>query len=736
MDRIRRRIYKQLERSRSEDGEFDIERFVDAVEDTYRYLEREQESTQNALETLSDELLAANTQIKEQHTSLINELASILSLGTEESFLESLLQVTNNILPLDGIVLSKSTTEQEFIPIHVLWGGSFLPLEDHNHVNVHIQTTSPNDSDQVWTEEVKEGEITFPPLLHFRPDIHGKAGILLRGSDGETLGLLEVYSTVPFSDHQRIRSVLQIIGSRIANEFELLLQQEELNSTYVALDALFEHLPVAIISRHPETQRILQVNNEFERLFGIAKSETIGLTFSEIFPAEFSELQIVSDQKVFNDRRALSEEIQIMTKSGRRHLRITKFLITDANDKPAQLVLVIQDIHDIIIAQRRAEEASKAKSNFVANMSHEIRTPMNGIMGMLDLVLDTELSTEQRDFISHSQSCAQSLLRVINDILDFSRIEAKRLEIIQDPFSLPLLLSQVERSLGVIAESRSLQFFTCCPTDFPRHLVGDVERIRQVLVNLLGNAMKFTAENGVILLQVIEEKRSPTSITFTIAVSDTGLGMNSKQSRHIFRAFEQVDAGVTRQHGGVGLGLTISKQLAQLMKGNLDFQTKEGIGSCFYFTVTLPIADGAEIERIRSQRIERKDIIWETDKTSPLEILVAEDNVVNQLLIKRLLELEGFLPTLVCNGQEAIEAVREHEFDLVLMDIQMPLVDGVDATQAIRKLPNGENIPIIALTANVMKGDKERYIAAGMNDHVGKPISRGELFRIMRVFLE
>jgi signal transduction histidine kinase/CheY-like chemotaxis protein len=373
-------------------------------------------------------------------------------------------------------------------------------------------------------------------------------------------------------------------------------------------------------------------------------------------------------------------------------------------------------------AERALVEASRHKSEFLANMSHEIRTPMNGIIGMTELALEHPLDPRVREYLQIVGSSAHALLHVINDILDFAKIEAGALDLVPTDFDLRNLLNDLVTLLGPQAREKGLVARCDVAPDIPARLVGDPVRLRQVLTNLVGNALKFT-DQGTVRIDVTRVDSSGTSrqAGLRFAVIDTGIGIAESDRARIFDAFTQVDGSATRRFGGTGLGLAISSQLVQLMGGRLDVESAVGRGSSFSFVVSFGIAEApaAALPLPPSARAAR-----------PLAVLVAEDNPVNQLLVRRLLEKAGHAVTVVETGVGAIEAVAHARFDAVLMDVQMPGINGFDATSHIRATERDgrRRLPIIALTAHAMQGDRERCLAAGMDGYVSKPIRPEVLF--------
>lgn len=414
---------------------------------------------------------------------------------------------------------------------------------------------------------------------------------------------------------------------------------------------------------------------------------------------------------------------------------VGKVVAWDENGLPVRMIGVHIDIQAHKVSEAAltkatdaALAASKAKSEFLANMSHEIRTPMNGVLGMLELLLDTPQTEEQQDLAKTAHQSAESLLAIINDILDFSKIEAGKIELRPKQFSLRGFLKELEKLHDIRAQQKGITLVANIEPTIPDELVADETRLRQVLINLISNALKFTPEGGAIVLNVDKDSEGEDGLKLLFHVTDTGIGIPAGAQQRIFESFEQADSSTTREYGGTGLGLAISARLVALMGGEIGLRSQEGKGSVFYFSGRFGLATSrpaAAHEQKRSQRSEGSATLQK------LKVLVAEDNAVNQKLVKRILENAGHEVVLANDGQEAVKLFGSTPFDLVLMDIQMPVMGGEEAAARIRATGGGYAVPIIAVTANAITGDRERYLQAGLDGYVAKPISRDELFSVI-----
>lgn len=383
-----------------------------------------------------------------------------------------------------------------------------------------------------------------------------------------------------------------------------------------------------------------------------------------------------------------------------------------------------QAISQLISAREEAEQANRAKSDFLAMMSHELRTPMNGVLGMPQLLETTEQTREQAEYTALATESTEHLLKVINDILDFSRIERGALELECIPFNLLELVQGSALVFQHSAQQRGLALELQIQAGLENiEVCGDPTRIRQILVNLLGNALKFT-EEGAIHLSLEWQALDHDVLWLTCAVHDSGIGISPERLEHMFDAFQQADSSISRRYGGTGLGLAIARTLAERMGGTLQAESKEGSGSTFTLEIPLPF---------QQSPAHRQQAAGDAAPVAAgQEILLVEDNPVNQTVIEAMLRSLGYRVTLVADGIQAVRSAERQRYDAILMDCRLPVLDGYSATREIRAQENGRQVPIIALTANALQGDRENCLQAGMNDYLAKPFKRAELQRILQ----
>jgi signal transduction histidine kinase/FixJ family two-component response regulator len=416
----------------------------------------------------------------------------------------------------------------------------------------------------------------------------------------------------------------------------------------------------------------------------------------------------------------------------RERRRLERAVLDRTKDLELQKDVVQRQKGAIEELLRQSEEISRLKSEFLANMSHEIRTPMNGVIGMTQLMLGTSLDREQTEYITTVRDSAEALLVVINDILDFSKIEAGKMELVYDSFLVRECVTDALQVFVWKAREKGIGLTQDIAPEVPEMVMGDSDRLRQVLLNLVANAMKFTEQGKISLTVTALERANPETWCLQFSVRDTGSGIPLDRQEAIFEAFEQADGSSTRRTGGTGLGLAICSKLVRLMHGRIGVVSAPGQGSTFSFSIQLGVDNGKHLESARKDLSGRSHEIAVPQAAEPLRILLAEDNVVNQLVARRLIEKMGHSLVVVEDGRQAVKAALEGKFDLVFMDVQMPEMDGFEAVATIRKAeserlcPAGQERPhlqVIAMTAHAMSGDRDQCLRAGMDDYISKPIS-------------
>ncbi|MEI7990185.1 MAG: histidine kinase N-terminal 7TM domain-containing protein [Chloroflexota bacterium] len=486
------------------------------------------------------------------------------------------------------------------------------------------------------------------------------------------------------------------------------------------------------------------------------EAQALGKTAAEIYDTELAaDFMAVDDLVLKNDQPVINTEEGLIDSSGKqRWFLSSKMPLHNEDGDVIGLVGIGHDITERKQAEEelrrinselalqtelakemaeKAEKATLAKSSFLANMSHEIRTPMNGVIGITGLLLDTNLDNEQQRYAEMIRSSGESLLELINDILDFSKIEAGKLEIETLDFDLRRLLDDFAAMMVIRTRQKGLELLCAAEPDVPSLLQGDPGRLRQILTNLLGNAIKFT-EHGEVSVRVTKLKETQEEVTLRFAVRDTGIGIPPAKLGLLFNKFTQVDSSTTRNYGGTGLGLAISKQLAELMGGEIGVESEEGKGSEFWFTVCLKVLNERRAITPRKTDTEITALAFDSKK----RILLVEDNLINQKVALGILKKLGLPADAAGNGLEALRALESQPYDLVLMDMHMPQMDGLEATQHIRAPQSkvlDHEIPIIAMTASAMQEDRQRCLQAGMNDFITKPVQSQVLAQVLARWL-
>ncbi|MGC8660143.1 MAG: response regulator, partial [Desulfomonilaceae bacterium] len=510
--------------------------------------------------------------------------------------------------------------------------------------------------------------------------------------------------------------------------------QEETARTRGLFHSIIENLPTGVFVKEAERLSFKIWNKSCEELYGFTADKMLGKTARDIFSADEAASFEAQDRYVLNTGRRIEiREQQVTTpEKGVRILRSKKVPIMDQDGKPTHVVGISEDITELknaenglVSALEAAEQASRAKSSFLANMSHEIRTPMNGIIGMTELTLNTDLTSEQREYLEAVKISGESLLRLINDILDFSKIEAGKFELVNIEFSLRDSIAQAMTAVSLAAHSKDLELVYHIPPQIPDILVGDPGRLNQVLINLLGNGIKFT-HTGEIALDVQSESETEDRVSLHFVVRDTGIGVPPEKRDKIFNAFEQADGSTTRKYGGTGLGLAISAQLVQMMNGRIWLESELGRGSTFHFTARFGLSSGPL----------RRDNPMDLSEFKGLRVLIVDDNAMNRFVLKEILTYWGMAPVTVESASEALETMQDSlrvgkPFSLVILDYLMPDVDGFELAERINEDPNLSGVTMIMLTSAGQRGDASRCLKLGIKGYCLKPVKQSDLFEII-----
>lgn len=556
-----------------------------------------------------------------------------------------------------------------------------------------------------------------------------------RPSDNKIIWVRAISTVIRNSQNHitHVHGVLQDVTERKNAELELAQQHKESLRFRTALDAVSDSIYLIDV----EKMKFIDANRTGWACLGYEREELLQLGPHDIKPDYTKEsLKETAFKLLENSNNQVPEfETTHQRKDGTSFPIKTQFHIVETEGYQV-VVCVSRDQTEHLLVQaellrskEEAEAANRAKSEFLANMSHEIRTPMNAIMGMSDLALQTDLDELQHSYIDTVYRSAESLLGIINDILDFSKIEADQLDLEVTNFDLRDIFNDLEGLFKLSSEESGVALLFDIPDELPTALKGDPLRLRQILVNLGSNAIKFT-EKGTITFSIHKQDKVDDSVTLRFSVKDTGIGMTNEQQENLFQAFSQADNSTTRKYGGTGLGLSICKRLVEMMEGEIWVESTPEQGSIFHFTTTFLLQQPEDIAS-QDKPKENKDINVALDHLRGAKILLVEDNEFNQMVALHVLRDNELIPTLATNGQEAIEILEAEDFDGVLMDCQMPVMDGYEATHEIRRQEKYQGLPILAMTANAMVGDREKVLEAGMNDHIPKPFNKDDLFLTM-----
>lgn len=537
-----------------------------------------------------------------------------------------------------------------------------------------------------------------------------------------------------FTDYDEDREILErslaISSTEMRDLYNTLRESSEtlIRGERDKLRALMNNVAEGIITFGREGL-IDTCNAATARTFGYDLDEMQGMRVSELladaalpFNADFIEAELE-----LTGRRKDGSHFPLTFAASTVELEEQRLYIAVVRDFTAR-----KEFEEMLRAHReQAISANKAKSAFLANMSHEIRTPLNGVLGLTSVMMETPLNEEQIHILETIRASGDALLTILNDILDFSKVEAGKIELDENPLCLQETLQAAIELMTAKAKEKGLELRVNIDPNVPAWVCGDAIRIRQIVVNLLSNAVKFT-ERGFITLRVRPDRANPNALEF--CVYDTGIGFEPNQAESLFQSFNQADASVTRKYGGTGLGLAICKQLAELMGGRIWAQSRLGVGSAFHFVIQAP---AAEAPLSAADDNETDSSLRDRVVGSDAKVLLVEDNSVNQMVALKMLERLGYKADVAENGLQAVAAAQRKQYDLLLMDVQMPEMDGVTATSRIRTLcSDGDQPYIIAMTANALVEDRKKYLAAGMDDYLSKPVRLSELRASMERYIQ
>ena len=546
-----------------------------------------------------------------------------------------------------------------------------------------------------------------------------------------TLSIVEVVILI-------VSIIFGALLTHLAMKRSYTIQETAINSSN-KYRKLFSNLPIGFAQAEMKNTygdinyKIVEFNQKFCEYFDLQPEDFLGINLKqgdkEIMLNIHNWFEAYSNALVKNGELLNVEIIMENTDKVFSTMMYTddmnriNMILTDITEQKETQTRLSQAMED-------ANAAYRTQSEFLANMSHEIRTPINGILGMLQLTLKADdLQADYRDNLETAKNCADTLLRLINDILDFTKLEVGKYKIRLEPFDLRETIENTVALHKTLAENKGLKLDCQLPTRMPKQLNGDAQRVEQVLNCLLSNAVKFTTQGGVrVKVALIEESESICRVR--LAVADSGIGIAEKDKPKLFKRFSQVDSSNTRKYGGTGLGLVITKQIVELMGGNISVQSKEGIGSTFIVEIPMEVIQEAEPEVIPEVTP-----LYGVNGQRATRVLIAEDEPINQQVVGKLLGMAGYSYEIAENGEKAVELFGKKHFDVALFDIQMPVMDGIEATRRIREIEKAENreerLPIIAVTARAMLGDKEKILEAQLDDYLAKPYNLDELMAVV-----
>ncbi len=699
----------------------DLEEELQHTKENLQASIEEMETNNEELQAANEELVASNEELQSTNEELHSVNEELYTVNSEyENKIADLIQLTRDIdnllnsSEIETIFLDKSLNIRKYTA-SVTKAFNLLP-QDIGRPIQHISSNLVQDSElfdnarlvmETGVSAQKEvmtvdGRWLLKRILPYRTEAKAIHGVL-----------------ITFVDISRIKDAEAAVRAS-EGKFRVIFEQADMG--------------IALLDKGGH---FLETNPALGKMLGHSEGELEKMGLGQVLHQDdapwcierFNKLATGDLDNFRLDARCMGRDVEYLW--GR--LAVTR--LRGVWSEPYFAIVLIEDISarkrmetEIVAAKEWAEAASCAKTEFLANMSHEIRTPISGIMGLTELLMANAVNTEDRQYLEMMQASVASLLGIVNDVLDLSKIEARMLDLNPTVFALEEMLEATVKSFNVQAREKGISLTLRQAPDIPPRLLGDPQRLAQVLSNLLANAVKFT-ETGLIVVDIKKTAEGPDGVKLEFSVKDTGIGITEEAMKRLFQSFSQGDSSYTKKYGGTGLGLVISKKLVEMMGGEMWVVSAPQTGSIFFFTAVFQVL-GAEALSERQADALEADAYASGKKFA---VLLAEDNQVNQIYISTVLRKAGHDVVLAANGQEVLDILKTQAFDLILMDVQMPEMNGLTATQVIRAMdaPQLRSIPIIALTAYAMQGDRERLLAAGMDDYIAKPVTSKHLFKIM-----